>query len=132
MDGRVVNTGTAERHSRVGFLLALSSIVGRKLEPEDTNPPLRDVRHPLGAMGRGRRYLSFTVEVNFRWAGACPEFVFRQMWIGALPEAGPLPRTRRQADQPTKTIRPSVPNRCGCASRQAGGFTFQYTHSFSP
>jgi hypothetical protein len=37
MDGRVVNTATAERHSMVDFLLALSSIVGRKLEPEDAN-----------------------------------------------------------------------------------------------
>lgn len=72
MDGRVVNTATAERHSMVGFLLALSSIVGRKLEPEDANAPLRDVRHPLAGMGRGQRYLTFKVKVNFRQGWTLP------------------------------------------------------------
>jgi UDP-glucose 4-epimerase len=63
--GMVFNVGTGERHTLRDLLCSLSSIVGRKLEPEYSNARLGDVRHSQAGIEKARRFLGFEPKVGF-------------------------------------------------------------------
>jgi UDP-glucose 4-epimerase len=63
--GMVFNVGAGERHTLSDLLCSLSSIVGRKLEPEYSNARLGDVRHSQAGIEKARRFLGFEPKVGF-------------------------------------------------------------------
>lgn len=65
VEGMVFNIGTGERHSLNDLLRSLSSLTGRKLDPEHTNSRVGDVRHSQADIGRARRHLGYEPKISF-------------------------------------------------------------------
>ena len=63
--GKVFNIGTGERHTLNDLLRSLSTIAGRKLEPEYADARVGDVRHSQADVGEARRCLGFEPKVSF-------------------------------------------------------------------
>jgi UDP-glucose 4-epimerase len=63
--GMVFNIGTGEKYSLNDLLRSLSSITGRKLDPQHTQPRAGDVRHSQADIGKARRHLGYEPKVSF-------------------------------------------------------------------
>ncbi|MBZ5542504.1 MAG: SDR family oxidoreductase [Acidobacteriia bacterium] len=66
VSGMVFNVGTGERHTLNDLLGALSTLLGRDLDPEYVAPRPGDVRHSLADIGRARQHLRYEVKVGFQ------------------------------------------------------------------
>jgi len=66
LGGMVFNAGTGRRHTLNNLLSSLSTIVGRPLEPEYSNPRVGDVRHSQAGIEKAQRFLKFKSKVSFQ------------------------------------------------------------------
>jgi UDP-glucose 4-epimerase len=64
--GSVFNIGTGQRHTLNELLCSLSAIVGRRLEPQYSNPRVADVRHSQAGIEKAQRCLGFEPRVSFQ------------------------------------------------------------------